>query len=189
MKTFYHGTTVENAEKIIKEGFDEPDDMIWDVSVPGYIYLTDESFDDEETEDWAKTRAIEAAQIAAAHYDSMKTSVILFKFTVPDELAAEFEPDDSCENADGCVQGTTEFCNKLVDEGYVSTIEVEDAYHPMFRLMFLPSGNRYYTFRENRIASLKKIMDQAEIYFAPSDYLDCIIHEPVPVSRAIKHVA
>ena len=151
MKHYYHGTTVEAAKSIISNGFDGATDTVWNCSNSDLLYVRDkELFEEDE----AKYLCVESGQIAAAVTDSKETSIIVFEFLVPDEVAEKyFEEDDSCENMDGCFQIDRDELTSLVERGtiQVRVYEAKDAYIPYLRVFYISGliSNRNMTINDD----------------------------------------
>ena len=147
---FFHGTSMENAEKIIKEGFSS-NDTIWNCSDCDYTYVAESNCDEEEYNinyDEGFYLAVEAAQIAAAYFNSMKSETVVFEFLVPEEIANEFEDDISCENMaqyHHCYQIDSKFLNDCIRTGKIRVIKhtLKNAYNPNLRVFVLPKNNKY----------------------------------------------
>ena len=99
----YHGTTRENAEKILSgQAKEEP---TWNVSDDEYLYVWcpdamlhgeyPEAEDTEEAERIAITRAFESAQITAAMSTDPQSELVAICFDFEEEA---IEEDLSCEN-------------------------------------------------------------------------------------------
>lgn len=152
---FYHGTSKENADKILKEGFSNEKDTIWNCSDPEMMYVVKETEDEDEL-CWnyftdAKELALNASQIAAAFFNSQSSSTVVFEFDVSFDVSEDFdcyfEPDCSCENmADSdCYQVTAQNLNRLIKAGFVKvTVHTfSKCYNPSLRVFYLPRNNEY----------------------------------------------
>ena len=70
---YYHGTTKEAAEAIMKNGFDSSE-RVWDESKVDYIYFYKDEIDDNPREGFY--RAVESAQITAAAVNYRTSKVV-----------------------------------------------------------------------------------------------------------------
>jgi hypothetical protein len=113
MTKIYHGTTMENYESILKDGFQHDTDCLtWDnASDSDYIYfwnpkdvkkayLNDDSTMQEAIEE-SKRQAAESAKITAAVFKSRYERVVILEMEVNSKYIS---PDDSCENMSGAVK-------------------------------------------------------------------------------------
>ncbi len=143
MRTYYHGTTMECARSILKNGFDNETDTVWNCSDCDKLYVRDENhsnWDNDSNECVFFT--VESAQIAAAFKNSQDTSVAVFKFYVANDVAEDyFFEDDSCENMSGCFQIEKSDLVDLIKKGLVrcELYEAKNAYIPYLRVFYLRS--------------------------------------------------
>ena len=148
----YHGTSMENAKKILKYGFSDEKDTIWNVSDPEMVYLAEEQNPEECDDDFdsyitdSKLTAIEAGQIAAAWFNSKSSDTVVFEFEVPEEVIGLFEDDDSCENAYGCCQVNALELNDLISKGQIKVKmhTLHNSYIPYLRIFYLNNLSRVY---------------------------------------------
>lgn len=138
MRTFYHGTSYENALNIIKNGFGgktAPEKTIWNCSNNSRTYLAESDEFEEGFE-----LAISAAKTAAAYYDSKSTKIAVFEFQIPEEVVEEYLlPDRSCPNMDDCYTIENEDLNELINLHRIG-MKVrwyEDSYQPFLRAFYL----------------------------------------------------
>ena len=148
----YHGTSMENAKKILKYGFSDEKDTIWNVSDPEMVYLAEEQNPEECDDDFdsyitdSKLTAIEAGQIAAAWFNSKSSDTVVFEFEVPEEVIGLFEDDDSCENAYGCCLVNALELNDLISKGQIKVKmhTLHNSYIPYLRIFYLNNLSRVY---------------------------------------------
>lgn len=148
----YHGTSMEKAKEILKYGFSDEKDTIWNVSDPEMVYLAEEQDPEECVEDFesyiteSKVTAIKAGQIAAAWFNSKSPDTVVFEFEVPEEVIGLFEPDDSCENAYGCCQVNALELNDLISKGQIKVKmhTLYGSYIPYLRIFYLNNLSRVY---------------------------------------------
>lgn len=141
----YHGTSMENARKILKYGFSDEKDTIWNVSDPEMVYLAEEQNPEECVDDFesyiteSKVTAIEAGQIAAAWFNSKSSDTVVFEFEVPEEVIGLFEDDDSCENTYGCCQINALELNDLISKSQIKVKmhTLHGSYIPYLRVFYL----------------------------------------------------
>lgn len=162
----YHGTSMENAKKILKYGFSDEKDTIWNVSDPEMVYLAEEQNPEECDDDFdsyitdSKLTAIEAGQIAAAWFNSKSSDTVVFEFEVPEEVIGLFEDDDSCENAYGCCQVNALELNDLISKGQIKVKMhiLHGSYIPYLRIFYLNNLSRIYL-KYIEDTMLMKVMD------------------------------
>lgn len=149
MKRYYlHGTSMENARKIMKEGFDEIPNRTWQLS-ENYGYIRSIEFYDEmnysvdpdTVKNWGNKKiikenilqCIQSAQITAAIQNSKETSIGLILLEIDDEHEGLME-DTSSENAlKSDYQISAEDFNKFK----VEMFEIKKAYRPDCRFIYL----------------------------------------------------
>lgn len=188
MKKLYHGTSIESARNIVKNGFDNPVETIWNCSDPDVLYVRNSeefAYDDYESPETEAIReCIYSGQIAAAMADSKETKIAVLEFLVPDEIfESEFEKDYSCENMDGCYEIPKDVLQELIDNGTIkmNILVSDDAYIPYLRIFYLSSlvGNRNMDFYDETLENVcKEIAKQGM-------YLDEIYEFSYPVAAAI----
>tara|TARA_R100000664_G_C2674334_1_gene84996 strand:+ start:34 stop:579 length:546 start_codon:yes stop_codon:yes gene_type:complete len=105
----FHGTTIEGEKQILQDCFDF--ERIWTCSEPHtfYIWCPDtfvkgEECEAEGAEEYAKQRAFESAQIAAALSPNFETEIRVLEFEFDSDMVFS---DTSCRNMDlaNCVYG------------------------------------------------------------------------------------
>lgn len=124
---YYHGTSVESANKILKEGF-KNHDKNWVCSFDNNVYAWCTGDDYESNQ-----LAIGNAQIAAAIQGSTENKVAVISFELDDSFDAL--PDISCSNMDGAYSIPV---NQLKD------IDLNVEYFPYnlyFRVFYLMGTN------------------------------------------------
>lgn len=190
MVTLYHGTDSESADMIIEKGFKNPD-SIWSCSDirKTYVVKRNDYFDDEENDYFdcsdAFYFALETAQIAAAHKDSRKTDVSIFRMQMTDEIFEDnFLPDLSCENMENCYCIDSEDLTQLIKSGQITLTRftVFDAYNQYLRAVFLSRLSPYYIVKEplleDAIDKIKACAPSCEFY----DMMDrCSCIEPTEI--------
>lgn len=168
--TFYHGTTIENAKKLVQSQLDWTSEHMqnWAASMPDMVYTwcgpvvsflswEKPTFSKLQQDNWTAIRyALENAQIAAAIQDSRyKDLVVLGYFeeieveSLPENyeelqelISTEllWEPDYSSDNMDGAFEISTCDLCKRVPD--VVYIG-KDTYFPMLRGALIPINNHY----------------------------------------------
>jgi len=133
----YHGTTLENAIKIIK-GENKSLDTVWNCSQDNSIYVYPESKlddadagDDEYLEERGIQQAMESGFIATAFYGSSLPVVLCFD--IPEELLKD---DYSCENMDAVASSYDTDQHGDVNQ-YITKIAVSERYNAELRLLYL----------------------------------------------------
>lgn len=140
MRTFYHGTTMESARSILKNGFNGETDTVWNCSDCDKLYVRDKDSNAIFDEDEAIYLSVSAGQIAAAVFDSKETSIAIFKFEVEDDVAdSYFDEDDSCPNMDGSYQIDKSDLDYLISRNKIkcTLFESKNAYIPYLRVFYL----------------------------------------------------
>lgn len=127
-----HGTTLENAKKMLKNNFDDTGDHSiqspWYCSDDSMMYFYEPSsidHNDDATQDErlhrAITMAFENAQIVAACY-SNANRIVVFQFSIDDGYVSE---DDSCDNM-------AEMGAKQVSKDHVNLENITNVYFAEF---------------------------------------------------------
>lgn len=102
-----HGTTLERAQDILRNGFDERDDIpyVWNCSDSSVLYAYNvakfNEYDDHDVQSLfrAITESFGNAQIAAA-LTSKASYIVTFVIDVPENIA---NPDESCLNMEHAI--------------------------------------------------------------------------------------
>lgn len=167
MKNYYvHGTTIENLEKIKKEGFSDIRDTTWNCSNTDYIYLRKLNFDENnDAEEWffdTIQYCLDNAQITASLNQSIYHKLAVLFFEIDD---TDIEEDNSCENMNNCYQISVEEINKLKYDALI----FEESYNPDFRYFYMPFDNDLLdiTYAKNIDYNLMKVIkntDRSEIF-------------------------
>lgn len=146
MKTYFHGTSYENALNILRDGFLDEPDRIWTCSNDDKMY-----FRDADSED-AKFLCIESGKITAAYTDSNSTLIALIIMEMSDELADEImEEDDSCENMYDSYQIDLVDLRKYILSNDIG-IKIQmyaDCYIPYLRPFYLTNITERYMYIED----------------------------------------
>lgn len=147
---FYHGTSLESAKNIMKYGFCTPRKTWWcSESNKIYIVAADDKIRDCNE---AVLFALEEGQIAAAVQGSSETSIAVFEFDIPENIAdEELLPDISCENMEGCWCIDADTLNELSKEHKINMrVKIlQDAYTPYLRVLYLTHLNPTYVVYED----------------------------------------
>jgi len=133
MPKYYHGTSADNLQSILENGFDgTKGNQIWNVS-GGANYFWN-PLDIQETEDVDAERAEEMAREFA--FGAAETSLakskdcrrVVFEIEAPDDL---FSPDNSCPNMQGAVVS-----DEIIDPSYISRYWIDEQDLSFFRAYF-----------------------------------------------------
>ncbi len=178
MRTFYHGTTVESAMQILKNGFAGViDSTIWNVSDADKLYMRELNCD-EDGYDESLRYCIENAQIAAAIRNSMDSRIAVIKFIVDDKAIIQFdemfESDDSCDNMEDCFQVDKVLLQECIDNGTIkASIDVyDDAYVPYLRVFYLAGLEMsYLDIEDNLLIKAIEIAKNSNVWL--EEILDC----------------
>lgn len=139
MSIYYHGTSIENARSILKNGFGAGT-TIWYASYPKYVYMR-KAVPLEAGED-TYNETIHSAFTTAAICNSQENGVAIFQIDIPESLAGYVEPDDSVEYDENSYQIEAEQLNKLVADGNIKIeCRVLEGYRPEFRSFVLAYTN------------------------------------------------
>lgn len=179
-RTFYHGTSADNLQNILKHGISCNEIKIWNCSLD-QVYLWDADklaeYDQIEDEEYkqrlAFTRASESGQIALSLSNDCR--IVVLKVIIDD---SEIFDDTSCRN----METSGAVCiNRNIELYEISEIKISNDLSLLkgyFISMILDRENSNIEFNdlEKRIG---KIFQEAEIY--PEDIEDSIEWEEVPV--------
>lgn len=139
MRIYYHGTSIENARSILKNGFGA-DTTIWYASYLKYVYMR-EAVSSEAGED-TYNETIHSAFTTAAICNSQENGVAIFQIEIPESLAGCVEPDDSVEYDENSYQIEAEQLNKFIADGSIKIeCRVLGGYRPEFRSFVLAYTN------------------------------------------------
>ena len=137
MKTLFHGTTLENYESILKNGFSPRTDKTWECSDDRTIYFYDMDKDVNGCEDETEQRedcirrCFENSQISASIQNFTGSKLVVFEI----EIASEYCEDDySCDNmsdAATCVD------IDYLDVSMIKNVYVSEAYNPSLRMFYI----------------------------------------------------
>lgn len=140
IRTFAHGTTLENAYNIAKIGFGNNLNFtqIWNCSDKDMTYFRE--FNGNDDTDYIIDMCIENGQIAAAIQGSTSKKIAVIIIEIPEYFADEIiEPDDSCENMQDCIQIlNTDLNEYIISHDIKMHIDFyEDSYLPLLRPLYL----------------------------------------------------
>ena len=142
LRSYYHGTSHENAMKIIKEGFTSPQTN-WNCcnGEETYFYKEDR-FNMEEV----LHSAVGSAQITSALQNSQSDKICILRVEIPEDsniyIAPDYSVDDAITNETAVVIKNDEL-NAAISTGkaILSYIEIEDTYNPYLRFVYLSNIN------------------------------------------------
>lgn len=168
MTIYYHGTTMENAKSILKEGFNS-ESAVWECSDPLATYFYRSDINDTPKE--GLKLAIENAQIASAVSGVQDTSVAVIVADIPDSVPAY--PDRSCENMENvAVEIETELLNLGIDcrKIKISMLIFPETYCPGMRFFYLKDLSflelsDFSDFEFELIQTLSQIDTADELYY------------------------
>lgn len=166
--TFYHGTTIENAKKLVQSNWDWTSKHMqnWNVSMPGkvyawcgpvvsYINCEEPIFSELQQDNWrAIEYALESAQVAGAIQNTRHEDLVVLGYfeeieidKTPDEYSEitnliednlQWFSDDSCEN----MQGAFETSISNLQNKVPNVIYIgKKTYSPMLRGVLIPLDN------------------------------------------------
>lgn len=145
IKTLFHGTTLENYNKIVASNFGTKETYSWNVSDDNNIYFYDSKKSDyDEKEEKIQdciNKAFESAQLTASIENVMCSTLVVLELKVPKNLC---EDDFSCENMSDVAT-----CVDLddLDLSMIKRIHTcENGYIPSLRLLYcagLIKSNNY----------------------------------------------
>lgn len=127
----YHGTTSVGKDVILKTGFAEEMNTIWNCSEydKAYFYefdrfvkaegIDDEDYDFKDIQYRILLRTNESGQIQEATLNKPGTSTYVFEILLPPEAKDFIEEDDSCDRASetGAVQMDVNIINSFIEQG------------------------------------------------------------------------
>lgn len=142
LRSYYHGTSHENAMKIIKEGFTSPQTN-WNCcnGEETYFYKEDR-FNMEEV----LHSAVGSAQITSALQNSQSDKICILRVEIPEDsnvyISPDYSVDDAITNETAVVIKNDEL-NAAISTGkaILSYIEIEDTYNPYLRFVYLSNIN------------------------------------------------
>lgn len=133
MPKFYHGTSADNLQSILKNGFDgTKGKQVWMVSGGANYFWNPldiqetEDVDPDQAEDMAKRFAFEAAETSLAKSKDCRR--IVFEIEAPESL---FSPDNSCPNMQGAVVS-----DETIDPSHISRYWIDADDLSFFRAYF-----------------------------------------------------
>jgi hypothetical protein len=161
--TLYHGTSFENYQSILENGFNGDRDTIWNCSNDSYTYLWDvkkigkgEQLDKEDAINQAIQQAFESARIAAAVQKSHSDKIIVFEIEIDSKFVTD---DDSCENMS--------YASKVYNQDLEECGKIKNVYYMEFSphmILFYLSGlvsndymDLYDNFTQYEINLMEKI--------------------------------
>lgn len=137
MKTLFHGTTKQNFDLILQNGF-RPECMVWNCSDDSVTYFHDLSKSEEPEEEIECQRqrmitdAFSSAQIAAAVQGFSGSELIVLEVEIEDNYVND---DFSCENMAyraSCVNN-----EDLNEFGKIVSIHTRNNYNPSLRFFYI----------------------------------------------------
>lgn len=133
MATLYHGTTLENWERIQSEGWNGPSrKTAWYCSCNEiYCYDLSKSDCDFDPSAFCIRQAFESAQTAAAIQNYLGQSLVVIEFEIDDDLV---EDDLSCENM---ADIASVIQPEDIQPHHVTNVYRCDNYRPSLRLVYV----------------------------------------------------
>ena len=179
---FYHGTTLENARKLLNGG--EKESSVWFCSFDDYLYVWsrdeikkefDEDADPSETESLCLQMAFESAQITAAASENPQSILVVLEFDFPE---ADVYDDLSCENMEMARRVDTTQLDGLDLEN--SLLNIYTAKHNSRLDAFYLCGlqnNAYFNWNmvDKDLKDAVKTINEREIYLEPTYFEPYII--------------
>lgn len=169
-KTYYHGTSIENALAIFKSQTFLTYQHTWINTEPGSIY-----FSNSEHEYQSLTDAITYGRITAAIQNSKYNGIAVIKITVYFEEDNDyFRPDNTADTNDGTSSEIDDIdLNRLIRNRNVTMdIRTLPAYEPLFRTLYLLPADIENLYIPD---TLKKILLNNRGYMVANHALDCIM--------------
>jgi hypothetical protein len=161
MATLFHGTTLENWERIQAEGWNGPSrETVWECSL-NEVYFHDAAktdiYSDDDNDEEAFNRCISAAfssaQCAAAGLNYLGSSLVVIKIEIDDELT---DDDWSCENMSDIA---TVVRPEDIKPEHVKAVYRCDNYCPSLRLVYVCGLIDNYQFKQNFSDIEVKVME------------------------------
>lgn len=161
-RILYHGTTLENAIRMIGSNFSSiVDETVWNCSDDNMLYMVEKDYDGEENK--GLHFAAETAQIAAAYLGSESSDIVVLKFEIPETMFDEamVSEDDSCDNMYYCWQIEQKQLEKSCsivrcpesEEIGVSVIVLHNAYNRELRPFYLPENEFLHDLDDQLLAA------------------------------------
>lgn len=140
--SYYHGTSYENAMKIIKEGFTSPQTN-WNCcnGEETYFYKEDR-FNMEEV----LHSAVGSAQITSALQNSQSDKICILRVEIPEDsniyISPDYSVDDAITNETAVVIKNDELNAAIsTSEAILSYAVIEHTYNPYLRFVYLSNIN------------------------------------------------
>lgn len=134
-KTLFHGTTLDNYNKIIASNFGNKETYSWNVSDDNCMYFYDLDKTDQDEKEYKKdeciNKAFESAQLTASIENVICSALVVLELKIPVNLC---DDDYSCEN-----MANEATCVDLenIDLHMIKKIHVcENGYIPSLRLLY-----------------------------------------------------
>lgn len=173
-KTYYHGTSYENAIDIIKKGFGNHNkDTVWNCSNPNclYVHACDDDTENEQL-------AIESGQIAAAYYNSQSDKIAVIKLIIPDELEIVMPDYTTGYMQRDSYEIDYDELNKYINKNSIkATIKFyENAYTPYLRPFYLSNlTSEYMSIKDYKLKQATEILKRNSIFIDDLfEYGNCI---------------
>lgn len=160
MRRLFHGTTKENYQSILENGFngDLAPSMVWNVSDSSVTYFYDSSKEEFDDQEECIYRCISNAQITASVHKYLGNEIIVMELEVDDELC---EDDESCGPA--MVDTATVIDNDYLDVSMIKKVYIsDDAYSPFLRLYFLSCVNHDYLNKDDITSTELTIVEKLD---------------------------
>ena len=198
MRIFYHGTSMENTESILKNGFDSTmTEMTWTCSDESSIYVVSDDME-EECEGETIRRAIEAATITAAKLFSKSRNIGVFEFRISDKIVKKLE--DCCYIQEDFSTGDREpYCyeidakelNKMILSGEIKCIlHIYKGYMYYMSLVYLfgIKDSQFMDMPEELETALNDLSDSSplfELWESSFDYMEEIESKKVKFTKPL----
>lgn len=139
---FFHGTSAENAQNIIENGWNSKRlyPSTWSCSADNRIYLV------SSAREGCYFLAVEEGQITAAKNGSTSKDIYVFEFDIPEDVADEYLlKDNSCEGMEHCYSIDAAILdNLLMALDIKMCFRSYPVYIPMMRPFYLTSLSDKY---------------------------------------------
>ena len=142
LRSYYHGTSYENAMKIIKEGFTSPQTN-WNCCNGKETYFYKENRLDIED---VLHSAVGSAQITSALQNSQSDKICILRVEIPEDsniyISPDYSVDDAITNETAVVINNDEL-NAAIStcEAILSYAVIEHTYNPYLRFVYLSNIN------------------------------------------------
>lgn len=179
--SFYHGTTLDNALNILKNGFDQESNRVWTVSEHNSVYaygisecleeLKTQEFDPDDYTNPLEL-ALESATASACVHNYLGTDLAVIEFEIDQNDLDELSEDYS--NHGARLEQAFEIYPEMAYDSIVKIHVFKNIYRPDLRFFYMHSGMQKHSVLDEKDLEILNIIMQSEpcsIYEFISDEL------------------